>query len=490
MSPKFKLFVSFGAILLLAAAAFWITYPKGSRINLEGIKINYNQKFKIHLGLDLQGGSYLLYKADFKDIKPQDKADALNAIRDVIERRVNSFGVSEPQVAVSGQDQIIIELPGIKDINDAIKQIGQTPYLEFRTQNPNLDLEKVKADEKLDINSVWIPTGLSGKQLKKASIDFQGSKGLNQPVISLEFNDEGKKLFSEITSANIGKPVAILLDGQVISAPIVQSAITEGSAVISGDFSVEQAKQLATRLNSGALPVPINLISQQNIGATLGKESIQKSLIAGILGLILIAIFMISYYRFPGFLAVCALLIYAAISIAIFKIGISFTAVVLVGLFFLLGITVNMWFGILSLFSYVLLIFLRGLSPVTLTLAGIAGFILSIGMAVDANILIFERLKEEIRLGKEIHKAVEDGFARAWFSIRDSNVSSLITTLILYIFGTPSIKGFALTLGIGILISMFTAITVTRTFLRLFVGNNILTYPWLFGVSNSKKKIM
>jgi preprotein translocase subunit SecD len=486
MKPKTKLFASFVAIVFLAAAAFWIVYPKGSSINLNKIKIPYQQAYKIHLGLDLQGGSHLVYQADFSGIKQQDRQDALNAIRDTIERRVNSFGVSEPLVQVTGQDRITIELPGIKDVNEAINQIGQTPYLEFKVENPNANLTPNDKGE-IDASQLWVSTGLSGKQLTKANVDFQQGSGLtNSVVVRLEFNSEGKKLFSDITSANIGKQVAILLDGQVISAPTVKSAITDGTAIIEGNFTTDTAKQLATRLNSGALPVPIKLISQQNVGATLGQESIQKSIIAGLIGLLMIAIFMISFYRFPGFLAVCALLVYTLISLAIFKIGISFTVVVLVGLFFFLGLTVNAWFGVLAFLSYIAVMLLKGLSPVTLTLAGIAGFILSVGMAVDANILIFERLKEEIRAGKDMHKAVEDGFARAWLSIRDSNVSSLITTAILYMFGTPSIKGFAVTLGIGILISMFTAITVTRTFLRLFVGNNILTHPWLFGVSKLK----
>lgn len=489
MHPKLKLFGSLFAILLIAAAAVWVDLPQGSKLDLRKIKIPYNQTFKTRLGLDLQGGSHLVYQADFKEIKQQDQADALNAIRDTIERRVNSFGVSEPLVQVTGADRIIVELPGIKDINEAISQIGQTPYLEFKVQG--VQQQEIKPDANgtlnLDAGSGWQNTGLSGKQLKKASVDFDQGQGLSsQVVVRLEFNDEGTKLFSDITTANINKPVAIFLDGQLLSAPTVQNAITNGTAIITGDFTVQQAKDLATRLNSGALPVPIKLISQQNVGATLGKESVQKSVAAGLIGLLLIAIFMIVYYRFPGFLATIALIIYAIVSFAVFKIGISFSAVAMVGIFFFLGLTVNSWFGALALFSYIVMIFLKGLSPVTLTLAGIAGFILSIGMAVDANILIFERLKEEIRAGKEIHKAVEDGFARAWLSIRDSNVSSLITTVILYIFGTPSIKGFAVTLGIGILISMFTAITVTRTFLKVFVGNNILTHPWLFGVSKLK----
>jgi preprotein translocase subunit SecD len=361
--------------------------------------------------------------------------------------------------------------------------------LEFKTQNPNPSSAQVSASGTLEVNpnDQWVSTGLSGKQLSKASVDMQQGGSLsNQVVVRLVFDSDGAKLFSQITTANIGKPIAIFLDGQLLSAPTVQNAITDGTAIITGNFTIQQAKDLATRLNSGALPVPIKLISQETVGATLGKDSVQKSVEAGIIGLIMVALFMIIYYRFPGVLATLALLIYAIVSFAIFKIGISFTAVVLVGLFFFLGLTVNSWFGFLALLSYIILIFAKGLAPVTLTLAGIAGFILSVGMAVDANILIFERTKEEIRAGKEIHKAVEDGFARAWLSIRDSNVSSLITTAILYFFGTPSIQGFAVTLGVGILISMFTAITVTRTFLKTFIGNSIMTHPWLFGVSRSR----
>jgi preprotein translocase subunit SecD len=302
----------------------------------------------------------------------------------------------------------------------------------------------------------------------------------------LQFDSEGTKLFSDLTTANVGKQIAIFLDGQVLSAPTVQTPITNGEAIISGNFTAQTAKELATRLNSGALPVPIKLISQQNVGATLGQESINKSIIAGLIGMLLIAIFMIANYRFPGILAIGALIIYTLMSLAVFKIGISLTAVILVGVFFLMGLTLSRWFGLLAIISYIVLTLAGGVSPVTLTLAGIAGFILSIGMAVDANILIFERLKEEIRAGKDINKAIDDGFARAWLSIRDSNVSSLITTLILYMFGTPSIKGFAVTLAIGILISMFTAITITRTLIKLFVTSNLMSHPWLFGVSMRK----
>ncbi len=366
--------------------------------------------------------------------------------------------------------------------------------MEFRTQATQEEATQkatIGPDGKLQLNvdDAWKPTGLSGKQLKRATADIQQTGGVRggEVTVRLDFDDEGTKLFSDITSANVGKPIAIFLDNQILSAPTVQQPITNGQAFITGKFTAKEAKDLATRLNSGALPVPIKLVSQQNVGATLGQESVNKSIIAGLIGMLLIALFMIANYRLPGLLAVGALIVYILLSVAIFKVGISITAVLLVGVFFLLGLTVSAWFGGLALLSYVALMFLGGLHPVTLTLAGIAGFILSIGMAVDANILIFERLKEEMRAGKDINKAIEDGFQRAWLSIRDSNISSLITTLILYLFGTPSIKGFAVTLAIGILISMFTAITVTRTLLKLFMTNRALGHPWLFGVSMRKQ---
>ncbi len=483
-------------IALIALSAAWIVWPNGSRIDLTKIGINYKKEFKTQLGLDLQGGSQLVYQANFQDMSESDKSDALNAVRDTIERRVNSFGVSEPLVQVQGSNQIIVELPGVDDINKAIELIGQTPLLEFKTQSANPVTPTTTVDENgevvidpISLQAGWESTGLSGKQLKRATADIQpGASSMgNQVVVSLQFDEEGTKLFSDLTSANIGKQIAIFLDGEILSAPTVQNAITNGEAVITGNFNADTAKELASRLNSGALPVPIELISQQNVGATLGQESVNRSIIAGLIGVLLIVIFMIANYRFPGLLAVIALAIYILMSLAIFKVGISMTAVILVGTFFLLGITVSRWFGILALISYVALIFLSGVSPVTLTLAGIAGFILSIGMAVDANILIFERLKEEIRAGKDIGQAIDDGFARAWLSIRDSNVSSLITCLILYMFGTPSIKGFAITLAIGVIISMFTAITITRTLLKTFVTGKLMTHPWLFGVSMRRK---
>ncbi|HYF05612.1 MAG TPA: preprotein translocase subunit SecD, partial [Patescibacteria group bacterium] len=438
-------------------------------------------------------GSHLLYQADFKDIPEGDRVSALEGVRFVIENRVNSFGVSEPVVQTSGSDKLVVELPGIKDINAAIAQIGQTPILEFKERDENAQANLIPGPDgqvTVDENSFWKSTGLSGKHITSAKADISGGQqGFGgRFVVRLTFNPEGTKLFSDITNRNRGKQVAIFLDGTKISDPVVNEAITTGEAEISGNFTAAQATALATRLSSGALPVPIKLVSQENVGATLGKDSVSKSLVAGLIGVIMIGLFMILYYRFPGLLAVVALCVYALISIAVFKIGISPIALVLVGVFFFLSITSSAWFGFLALVSYIILMLANSLQPVTMTLAGIAGFILSIGMAVDANILIFERLREEIRSGKDVVKAVEDGFARAWSSIRDSNISSLLTCIILYWFGTPSIRGFAVTLGVGILISMFTAISVTRTLIRLFINNKLLSHPWLFGTSKPKPK--
>lgn len=483
-----RLYLTFLFIILIAAFAVFIDVPKGSKIDLHKLKIPYSKQFGTRLGLDLQGGVHLEYQGDLSSIPQEKRNAAMDSARSAIERRITLVGgVQEPLVETSGSDRIIVELPGVTNIDQAISIIGQTPFLEFRTQNPNPAPTKVDKNGQAAVNldDQWKPTGLTGKDLSSATVNFDQQTGA--PKISLQFNSEGTKLFSDITSANIGKPVAIFLDGIPLSEPVVQNAITNGQADITGQFSVKDAKDLATRLNSGALPVPIKLISQQNVGATLGRDSIQKSVVAGIIGLILIVLFMIVYYRFPGLLAVFALGIYAVLTFAVFKIGISITAVILVGIFFFLALVSSWVFGLLAVLSYVVLMFLNGLNPVTLTLAGIAGFILSIGMAVDANILIFERTKEELRLGKDVTQALEDGFNRAWPSIRDSNVSSLITTLILYIFGTPAIKSFAVTLGVGIIISLFTAITVTKTFLRMFVGHNILVHPWLFGVKKREE---
>lgn len=638
-----------------------------------------------HLGLDLQGGTHLVYEADMSEIPASQRSEAMDGVRDVIERRINAFGVAEPivQVTKTGDSwRLIVELAGIKDVNEAIKLIGQTPLLEFKERNDDppaelteeqqkeLDSFNAQAEQKaedylkrvlsnseeytkikeeegaqqnlkvnpdgtasLDFSNLlqrdvlagnlgfigpngqysdlydalkeapvgqfynkvvktsegynvirviekkdtgkeikashilvcyqgatgctsdrskedalqrinefktqvtsdnfatfaqensdepaakdtsgnlgWFGTGrmtptfedaafavekgtisdvvetefgyhliykvderpvtelnidqivvkgktaqdylpprelfkntaLSGKHLKRAVVDFDRTTG--QPLVNLEFNDEGKSLFAEITQRNIGKPLAIYLDGKSIIdvngdnkiddldiyAPIIQTAITDGRAQITGTLVLDEVKQLVKRLNSGALPVPINLINQQTVGATLGAQSVNESVQAGLWGIILVMLFMLLYYRLPGLTSVLSLILYSLIVLALFKI-----------------------------------------IPVTLTLSGIAGFILSIGMAVDANVLIFERIKEELRLGKTLYSSINDGFQRAWTSIRDGNVSTLITCVILLTFGTGIIKGFAVTLGVGVLISMFSAIIVTKVYLYAFSPNKL-----------------
>lgn len=434
MRPTRSLLWRIVFIVLVVAGAVLVSLPKGPNIRLGG----FTRELKLHLGLDLQGGAHLVYQADLKEIPDADRPSSMAALRDVIERRVNAFGVSEPvvQTVVSqGQYRLIVELAGIKDVGQAIKQIGQTPFLEFREQGiqgePGVDDYGFKA------------SGISGKQLARAEVQFDQQTGF--PTISLTFNDEGRKLFGEITARNIGKPIAIYLDGTPLSAPNVQSAITDGRAVITGQFSVTEAQELARNLTAGALPVPITLLSQNTVGATLGVESIQRSIIAGVIGLFLVALFMIVYYRLPGLISVIALSFYALIVLALFK-----------------------------------------LIPVTMTLAGIAGFILSIGMAVDANVLIFERLKEELRRGASLPSAVSDGFTHAWLSIRDSNSSSILSALILSWFGSSIIKGFAVTLIIGIVVSLFTAITASKTLLELVIKIPWFRSPWWYGVKRDR----
>jgi len=343
---------------------------------------------------------------------------------------------------------------------------------------------KTKAEaDIIGVQSEWKNTELTGKNLKSATVEFNSQDG--SPEVSLVFDDQGAKMFEEITARNVGKPVAIYLDNYPISVPNVNEKITGGKAVISGKFNITEAKLLTQRLNAGALPVPIELVNQQTIGPSLGQKSIADSLKAGIIGFIIIAIFMILFYRLPGLMAVLALTVYSLTVFAIFKIGFSMAALLLVGIFLLIGITVNGWFILFAFLSYILLYFIGGLAPVTLTLAGLAGAIVSVGMAVDANILIFARMKEEIANGKPLTSAIEDGFKRAWPSIRDSNFNTLITCFILIMFTTSAVKGFAITLGLGVIISMFTAIFITRNFL------NLIPSAWLekrHGLITSIKK--
>lgn len=677
MKEKVKVRLLVALLIVIAFVLGAFDFPKYVDAGVD----TFNQAFNtnvphmatvpFHLGLDLQGGTHLVYEADTSAIPEEERGGAVEGVRDVIERRVNAFGVAEPVIQTNqanGHWRVIVELAGVKQVEEAIAMIGQTPLLEFKEQNTvppreltpeeqeSLDtfnkkaldtastvLDKAKAgndfsalvseysddedtkdsggnlgfisntdqkfaaiynklnesdvepdavfdqvikddegynivkvneikdgDEqvrashilicyegaancedtisreeaeqkikalreeatpqnfdrlarenstepaaaqsggdlgffskgqmvqpfddvvfgmkvgeisdvvetdfgfhiiyksdqriakeynisriliatqsKLDIlppQDPWMNTELSGKQLKGASVTFD--QYTNEPQVTIEFDAEGKDLFAAITGRNVGKPVAIYLDGEPISVPRVNEAITGGSAVITGNFNVKEAHLLAQRLNAGALPVPINLVSQQTVGASLGADSLQKSLFAGMIGLLLVVVFMIAYYRLPGLLSVIALLIYTIIILFLFK-----------------------------------------LIPVTLTLAGVAGFILSLGMAVDANVLIFERLKEELRIGKPLSSAIDEGFKRAWSSIRDGNASTLITCFILFWFGTSTIKGFAVTLGIGVVISMFSAIVITRLLLKVVNSPRVQKYSFLWlGLGNKADK--
>lgn len=397
----------------------------------------YSNTYPFSLGLDLAGGTELMYTADTSAVESGDVEDAMNALRDVIERRVNLFGVSEPIVQVErggafgqGEYQLRVELPGITNVEEAVRRIGETPSLEFRTLDPAklLSLETSTSTESATssatstVNDMFVSTGLTGRYLDRAELIFDQTVG--SPLISLHFNTEGGELFAAITSENVGQPLAIFLDNQMISSPIVQEQITGGVAQITGQFTIEEARTLVRNLNYGALPLPIALSSTQSIGPALGADAVETGIYAGLIGLAALSVFLVLWYRLPGLVAVLALGMYVLISLAVFK-----------------------------------------FIPVTLTAAGIAGFILSVGMAVDANVLIFERTKEELKKGKSLELAIREGFNRAWLSIRDSNISSIITAIVLFWLGTSAVKGFALTLGVGVLISMFTAITVSRTVL-------------------------
>ena len=383
-------------------------------------------RFSFKQGLDLAGGTELIYKADTSQVASGDTQGALSSLKDVIERRVNLFGVSEPIVQIenagtfSKDNKLIVDLPGVTDVKQAIALIGQTPLLEFRLLSPNYYLVATTSDQ---IYLTSSSTGLTGRLLSNSQLEFNNQVG-GTPIVGLTFNAEGTSLFAKITRENTGQLLGIFLDREPISLPRINEEIPSGRAQISGSFTPDVAKTLVRNLNYGALPVPIELVSTQTIGPSLGASALHAGVKAGIWGFLIVVIFLILWYRLPGFIASIALLLYACISLAVFK-----------------------------------------LIPVTLTAAGLAGFILSIGMAVDANILIFERMKEELRRGRTLTSAIHEGFHRAWLSIRDSNISSIITAIVLFWLGTSAVKGFALTLGLGVLISMFTAITVSRTFL-------------------------
>ena len=437
-------FLRWFRVLVLVGVLTWLAvfvYQNATQADAE-------QPFK--LGLDLAGGSHLIYEADTSNVDPLEVRELMGVLRDVIERRVNIFGVSEPVVYVEQSsfvtdtpiERLVVELPGVSDVSQAVEEIGKTPLLEFKLFDPSrlVETDPLQSLESLaevatgtasssvvgDVDP-FVDTGLTGRYLETASLEFAGGNSgqlSNEPMVSVRFNSEGSKLFADITRENVGEQLGIFLDGELLSSPVIREAIVGGTAQISGSFTAEEARALAQNLSFGALPLPIELQSTQTIGATLGEEVLQKGVQAGALGFVLVLAFMALWYRLPGLVAGVALVSYVTI--------------------------------MLALFQYI---------PVTLTAAGLAGFIISLGMAVDANVLVFERMKEEYRAGKGSREAARVGFNRAWSAIRDGNVTSLLSAVILFWFGTSLVKGFALVFGLGVAVSMFSALVVTRTLL-------------------------
>jgi preprotein translocase subunit SecD len=378
--------------------------------------------FSIRQGLDLQGGTHVVLQAvDTPDAKVDD--DALNRVVKIIERRVNELGLTEPTIQRQGKDRIIVELPGVKDPDKAIAMLGRTALLEFR--------------------DVTGKTVLTGKDLKNSKAHVGQN---NQAVVGLEFNEDGAKKFAALTAQNIGKPISILLDGDVLTSPVVQEVITGGNAQISGSRNVEEAEHLAILLRSGSLPVKVEVMETRTVGPTLGQDSKDMSVKAFGIGTISVFVFMVLFYRMSGLVADIALLLYIMLVLLAMK-------------------------------------YLNA----TLTLPGIAGIILSIGMAVDANVLIFERFKEEIRKGKTLRSAMEAGFNKAFTTIFDSNITTIMAAVVLFYLGTGPIRGFAITLALGVLLSMFSAITITRELLRFLIGSNLIKNPAFFGCAAPKE---
>ncbi len=444
-------------IVVVAAVAIWASLPSNPGIHLQIGDNTIDRDIRVHQGLDLQGGMQVLLEADLPEDQAID-AEAMAAARKIVENRVNGLGVTEPVVQGIGSRRILVELPGIEDPEQAVSNLRETGLMEWVDTGAQYlppgtvvktdmatSAEAGETVTEAESAETEYRTVLTGKNLRGATVEFDQT---GFPVIAFELDDEGARIFAEHTANNVGRYLAIALDKTIISCPRIEGAIPEGRGQITGNFSVDEAKATVLQLRYGALPIPLKIIDTRAVGPTLGQESVQRSIQAGTIGLIVVLLFMLIYYRLPGLLADLALLIYAVLTLALFK-----------------------------------------LIPVTLTLPGIAGFLLSVGMAVDANILIFERMREELRQGRTLGRAVESGFRRAWTSILDSNVSTWITCGILFIFGNSfgasMVKGFALTLALGVLVSMFTAVVVTRTFMRTTVavaGDGLRDKKWLLGI--------
>jgi len=445
-------------IVILVAAAAWVVWPDNPGLHIDLGPISIDRDIAVHLGLDLRGGMQVLLEADV----PSDfqvTSEAMGAAKTIVENRVNGLGVTEPVVQVAGERRILVELPGIEDPERAVATLRETGLLEFidagatflppgtvvTTTFGETGEATAGITQEITPTEKIYPSVITGQHLEGAEVHLDE---YGKPEIALEFTEEGAQIFAEHTAASIGKYLAIVLDKQVISCPVIQTAIPDGRARITGQFSLEEARSIVIQLKYGALPIPLKIVQNRTIGPTLGQDSVQKSMTAGAIGLVIVLLFMAIYYRLPGVLADLALIVYAMITFALFK-----------------------------------------LIPITLTLPGIAGFLLSVGTAVDANILIFERMKEELRAGKSLNMAVRAGFSRAWTSIRDSNLSTLLTCVILFWFGSnlgaSMVKGFAVTLFLGVVVSMFTAVTVTRTFIRLvfsLTGEKLRDKKWLLGI--------
>jgi preprotein translocase subunit SecD len=430
MKLKHKLYLKLFFILLLAGWAVLVVWPGGATIKIKD-KVLWDKDFDVRRGLDLAGGARLTYKADTENLSEADASDAMKSLSTNIERRINAFGVAEPTIQTSksnGEDRLIVEMPGVTNIEEAIDLIGKTAVLEFKTIG----------------ESDYLPTELTGKDLKRADVSFDD---LGKPQVSIEFQGEGVEKFTQITEANVGQPLATFLDGEVLQVATVKEKITGGKAVISGDFDLTEAQNIAIQLNAGALPLSVQLVEQREVGASLGQESINRSLFAGIIGIAIVSLFMIFYYRFQGILSTIGLGLYLLLTIALIKV---------------LGIT--------------------------MTMGGVAGLILTIGMTMETDILVFERIREELRKGKAFESAVRLGFNNAWPSIKDSNAVSAIIAGMLYIAG-GTIRGFAVVMVIGIILGLLTTFVGTKTFMQIAIRYKWIRHNWLFTVEKEVQNV-